>query len=147
MNRAKSSTSSATVALLETAITSPAAAAGTTTIRLLQDSNGGYWIPINIPVPANVMQELRLQEEAGKVALNIEPLPEDEVRSTEMMWLLENHAELASTYAGQWLAIEGPSLVAHGPDLATVIRLAQEAGYDHPFITAIPGKPITLFIG
>jgi hypothetical protein len=135
------------LALLRTVSTAPAATVGTTTIRLLQDSNGGFWIPVKVPVPANVMQELRLQEQQGQVVLDVRPLPEDEFRSTEMKWLQGNHAMLSEKYAGQWLAIEGDALVAHGPDLATVVRLAQEAGFPHPFITAIPGKPVTLFIG
>lgn len=66
------------------------------------------------------------------------PFPDAHLRAAEVAWLQEHRAELAEHYPGEWLALDGPQLVAHGTDLATVTRLAATAGHPNPFITAVP---------
>ena len=53
------------------------------------------------------------------------------LRETE--WLRQHRHE----YAGQYVALEGDSLVSFGPDGRTVIRQAREAGVKAPYIARI----------
>ncbi len=68
------------------------------------------------------------------------PAPEGTYRSMELDWLERHQEELEARYAGEWLAIDGPALVAHGTTLEVVVRLARERGHPDPLITAVPGK-------
>lgn len=68
------------------------------------------------------------------------PAPEGTYRSVELDWLGQHQAELEACYAGEWLAIDGPALVAHATTLEEVVRLARERGHLHPLITAAPDK-------
>ena len=63
-----------------------------------------------------------------------EPEPPPFDRSVEMRWLGLHFKELERTYPGEWLAIEGESLVAHGPGLVDVLSDAQRKGVENPFI-------------
>ncbi len=49
-------------------------------------------------------------------------------RTREMAWWDQHQAE----YAGQWLAIEGDQLIAHGHDLLKVSAEAKSKGIDNP---------------
>ena len=66
------------------------------------------------------------------------PFPDAHFRAAELAWLQEHSAELAERYPGQWLAVDGPQLVAHAGDLAILLQQAAAAGHPHPFITAVP---------
>ncbi len=68
------------------------------------------------------------------------PAPEGTYRSAELDWLEQHQDELAARYAGEWLAIDGPALVAHATTLEEVVRLARERGHPEPLITAVPDK-------
>ena len=68
---------------------------------------------------------------------------EEDLRAAEMAWLRANQAKAASLYQGEWIAIDGSELVAHAPDLATLLRQAQDAGHPHPFVTFIPTEPVS----
>jgi hypothetical protein len=120
--------------------------ATTTTVRVYQDSNGSAWLHTYLPIPANDLAVLRRSHARGEINLEELPLPVEDERAAEMKWLQENRAALAK-YSGEWVAVDGPRLVAHGIDLPTVVRKANEAGAAHPFITSIPGEPITDFYG
>jgi hypothetical protein len=52
----------------------------------------------------------------------------------EMQWL----AKESGPYAGQWVALDGPRLVAHGAKLATVSAAAQAAGVERPLFASVP---------
>jgi len=41
-------------------------------------------------------------------------------------------------YAGEWVALDGNRLVAHGPKLAAVKAAAQAAGVSRPFFASVP---------
>jgi hypothetical protein len=52
-------------------------------------------------------------------------------RREEFQWL----ANEAGPYAGQWVALDGGRLVAHGNELASVSAAARTAGVDRPLLT------------
>jgi len=52
-------------------------------------------------------------------------------RREEFEWL----AKEASAYAGQWVALDGSRLVAHGSELAAVSAAARAAGVVRPLLT------------
>ena len=49
-------------------------------------------------------------------------------RSRELAWLMKNQGD----YAGQWVALEGDELIAHGYDLVEVSKEAKAKGVDNP---------------
>ena len=55
-------------------------------------------------------------------------------RREEMQWL----AQKSGPYAGQWVALDGPRLVAHGTKLATVSAAAVAAGVERPLFASVP---------
>ncbi len=61
-------------------------------------------------------------------------------RKLEMKWLSENDAFLREHYAGEWLALDGPRLVAHGKDLMAVIAQAREQGVDNPLLSCVQAR-------
>ncbi len=69
------------------------------------------------------------------------PVPGQGFRSSEMDWLRHNEDAL-SKYRGEWIALDGPQLVAHASDLETLLLLAQEAGRPHPFVVHVPVEPL-----
>lgn len=52
----------------------------------------------------------------------------------EMAWI----AAHAKEYAGQWVAVSGSRLVAHGPKLRPVHEEALAAGIDNPLFHHVP---------
>jgi hypothetical protein len=53
-----------------------------------------------------------------------------------LKWIDEHRAE----YLGQWVALEGDQLVAHGPDALEVDRAARAAGIESPFVEQVREK-------
>jgi predicted DNA-binding antitoxin AbrB/MazE fold protein len=77
-------------------------------------------------------QRVRLTlEEKPSSWLSADPVNE---RREEMQWL----AKESAPYAGQWVALDGARLVAHGAKLATVSSAAKAAGVDRPFFASVP---------
>ena len=62
------------------------------------------------------------------------------IESTEMNWLADNNTYLEEHFVGQWVAVSGYHLVAHGHDLGKVVVDAKEAGFDKPLLTRIRGR-------
>lgn len=60
-----------------------------------------------------------------------EPLNE---RRSELEWLAKN----SRAYAGQWVALDGSRLVAHGLKLADVSAQARDAGIAEPMFASVP---------
>jgi len=52
----------------------------------------------------------------------------------ELDWL----AHESRHYTGEWVALDGKRLVAHGPKLAAVKAVAQAAGVSQPFFASVP---------
>ena len=55
----------------------------------------------------------------------------------------DEHPELEQQLAGEWVALDGEELIAHGHDLADVLQRASLAGHPHPFITRVPDPSVT----
>jgi hypothetical protein len=49
--------------------------------------------------------------------------------------------------AGQWVALDGDTLVAHGNDGSDVTQRAWEQGVAEPLVVCIPGEPELPFGG
>jgi predicted DNA-binding antitoxin AbrB/MazE fold protein len=64
-------------------------------------------------------------------------------RREELQWL----AKEARPYAGQWVALDGPRLVAHGVKLADVSASAAAAGIEEPFFARVPKEIAAPFGG
>lgn len=56
----------------------------------------------------------------------------------ELEWLSSHTEEIGAKHRGEAIAIAGERVVASGPDMATVVRLATDAGYPDALFTAIP---------
>ena len=63
---------------------------------------------------------------------NLEPIPTPD-RTREMQWLKNN----ARQYIGQWVALDGDRLIAHGPDAKAVYAAARADGVYLPFVDSI----------
>lgn len=115
-------------------------------IRLYVDTNGDPWLTY-LPVGVSVVNELRLLNTSEAASSQeVEDLAED-FRSAEMTWIAENLSQVAGQYPGEWLGIDGSSLIAHSPSLEEVFRIAAEAGHPDPLVTAVPSRPGEAFIG
>ena len=64
-------------------------------------------------------------------------------RRLEQAWLSQHHAE----YAGDWVALEGASLVAHGSSARQVLDAARLGGYEQPLVVHLPSEPPLPFGG
>jgi predicted DNA-binding antitoxin AbrB/MazE fold protein len=62
---------------------------------------------------------------------SVQPL--DDSRA-ELEWLAHD----PHPYPGEWVALDGNQLVAHGPKLAAVKAAAQAAGVPQPFFASVP---------
>ena len=79
-------------------------------------------------------QRVRLTLEESTPRLSWEsPAPVHE-RREELRWL----AKESGPYAGEWVALDGPCLVAHGEKLAAVNAAAKAAGVTEPFFARVP---------
>jgi predicted DNA-binding antitoxin AbrB/MazE fold protein len=79
-------------------------------------------------------QRVRLTLEESPVRLSWESTEPVNERREELRWLTEE----SSAYAGEWVALDGPRLVAHGEKLAAVSAAAKAAGVVEPFFARVP---------
>ncbi len=61
-------------------------------------------------------------------------------RSLEMEFL-RSHPEIFARYVGEWVALEGQQIVAHGRDPAKVVAGARRARVKIPFVFRVQPKP------
>lgn len=54
-------------------------------------------------------------------------------RAREQQWVAEHRDE----YMGQWVALDGDRLIAHGHDARAVYSSAREAGIQIPFVVRV----------
>jgi len=82
-------------------------------------------------------------EEHRRVRLTLDEKPAPLIRETgepwnerreELHWL----AKESGPYAGQWVALDGPRLVAHGEKLANFRAAAEAAGASDPLFASVP---------
>jgi hypothetical protein len=64
-------------------------------------------------------------------------------RRAELQWL----AKESGPYAGEWMALDGPVLAAHGEKLASVSAAAEAAGVSEPLFARVPRDRETPFGG
>jgi hypothetical protein len=67
----------------------------------------------------------------------------DTQREREMQWIAEHSHE----YAGQYVALDGERLIAHGTDGRAVLAAARQAGVKHPLISRIESLDEEAFWG
>lgn len=61
-------------------------------------------------------------------------------RDVEISWIEHHRAEIRQRYAGQWIVVEGDSLVAHHRDLQEAVDRASRRGIRYPFVLFIRRK-------
>jgi len=79
-------------------------------------------------------QRVRLTIEEKPARLSWESARPFNERREELHWL----ATESGPYAGEWVAIDGPHLVAHGEKLVNVSAAARAAGVIAPFFGRVP---------
>lgn len=80
-------------------------------------------------------QRVRLTLEDPAMPQNgVTPVTAVNERREEFQWLEKK----SGPYAGQWVALDGSRLVAHGDELATVRAAARATGADRPLLTHLP---------
>jgi len=72
----------------------------------------------------------------------VSPIKQPDYRPS-MRWL----AEHAREYAGQWVALDGDRLIAHGPDARTVYAAANADGAYLPLVTQVADPDAPPYIG
>jgi hypothetical protein len=58
-------------------------------------------------------------------------------RDMEVGWVEEHRAELQQRYAGQWIVVDGDTLVAHHRILREAVDRAEDRGIRCPFVLFI----------
>ena len=67
-------------------------------------------------------------------------------RTPELEWLKDHRTALAD-FAGNWIVIEGPRLIAKRPSYEAARQAALDAGIVRPFITFVPESTEAAFMG
>jgi hypothetical protein len=62
--------------------------------------------------------------------------------SGEMQWFHEHRAHIDAAFAGEWIAMSGQEVVAHGGDLTAVMGAARRGGHQHPFVVHVPRERV-----
>ena len=100
------------------------------------------------PAEQAKLQELWAAQKAApqsaKAALDkrVPPIPWPDYRPAQG-WL----AEHARQYAGQWVALDGARLIAHGPEAQAVYAAARADGAYLPLVTLVEDPAAPPFVG
>ena len=99
--------------------------------------------PLALPEHQRVLLTLEDQSEPQNGNKSVpDPAPVN-ARREEFLW----HANESGPYAGQWVALDGSRLVAHGSELAAVSSAALAAGVERPLLTHLPPEGALPFGG
>jgi predicted DNA-binding antitoxin AbrB/MazE fold protein len=79
-------------------------------------------------------QRVQLILEEAPAPLSWESVEPANGRREELQWL----AQKSDGYEGEWVALDGPRLVAHGVRLVSVGAAAKSAGVSDPFFARVP---------
>ena len=90
------------------------------------------------PLVLKEHQRVRLTLEEKTAPLSWESSEPVNERREEMRWL----AKESGSYAGEWVALEGSGLVAHGAKLADVMDAATAAGASDPLFARVPSDTV-----
>jgi predicted DNA-binding antitoxin AbrB/MazE fold protein len=88
-------------------------------------------------------QRVRLTIEEKPARLTWESAEPVNERHQELRWL----AKESGPYAGEWVALDGPRLIAHGEKLADVSAAAVTAGIIEPFFARVQREKDVPFAG
>ena len=105
--------------------------------------------PLRLPEHQHVRLTLEDQPAHGALAaetaypLSQKPTGLVNERREELQWL----ARESAPYAGEWVALQGPRLIAHGATLAEVGAAAKALGVSDPFFASVPEDPGLPFAG
>jgi len=86
------------------------------------------------PLVLPEQQRVRLTLEERPAPLSWESAGLVNERREELQWL----AKESGPYSGEWVALDGVRLVAHGDTLAAVSATAKAAGVSDPFFARVP---------
>jgi hypothetical protein len=73
----------------------------------------------------------------------VEPIIPQADFSLSVKWLAEHGTE----YAGQWVALDGDRLIAHGEDAKEVYTAAEASGVKYPMVTQVEDLNAPPFAG
>lgn len=73
----------------------------------------------------------------------VEPIIPEADFSLSVKWLTEHKTE----YAGQWVALDGDRLIAHGEDAKEVYAAAEASGVKYPMVTQVEDPNAPPFAG
>lgn len=96
--------------------------------------------PLTLPEHQRV--RLTLDDQPQPMQDNSDP-PVFNDRREEMRWL----ATEAAPYAGQWVALSGNRLLAHGTEASAVLAAGRAAGVKEPLLTHLPANGELPFAG
>ena len=87
-----------------------------------------------LALPEHQCVRLTLEEKSSPLSWeSSEPVNE---RREELQWL----AKESGSYAGEWVALDGARLVAHGVKLSAVRAAAKAAGVGDPLFASVPSE-------
>jgi predicted DNA-binding antitoxin AbrB/MazE fold protein len=115
------------------AIMAPSKIGGAMAIHLEAVYEQGVLRPLE-PLALAEHQRVHVTVEDRNPPLSSEPAQPLDHSRAELEWL----ANESRNFAGEWVALDGNSLVAHGPKLAVVKAAAQAAGVSRPFFASVP---------
>jgi predicted DNA-binding antitoxin AbrB/MazE fold protein len=95
------------------------------------------------PLALGENQRVRLTLEESTSPLSWESSEPVNERREDMQWLAKD----SGPYEGQWVALEGGRLVAHGTQLALVSEAAEAAGVEEPLFAHVPASKELPFPG
>ena len=96
----------------------------------------------NMATLEQIIDEARALSPAEKLKLRqaldleLEQSAATQSRAVESTWI-ERHRDM---YLGQWVALEGETLVAHGPNAREVYLAARQVGIDGPYLVHITSE-------
>ena len=98
--------------------------------------------PLLKPAPVENRTQPVAAENGTPLKKKLEPIPVPD-STRELRWLKDRARE----YAGQWVALDGDRLIAHGPDAKAVFAAADADGAYLPLVTQVedPDRPYILF--
>jgi hypothetical protein len=89
-----------------------------------------------------VEEQRRLRAALGALDANGETLPSYRTNEQERAWIYAHRDE----YLGQWVALDGDHLIAHGADARTVYEAARAQGVEIPYIDRVEPQ-VEAFMG
>ncbi|HEY6418511.1 MAG TPA: DUF5678 domain-containing protein [Candidatus Binataceae bacterium] len=120
------------------------------------DKGSGQKGPVITNVPVESDEDVLAREPIARVILTfsaaqelkrsldlampkIEQLRRSSVRVREMNFY-RGHPDRFAEFVGEWVALEGETIVAHGNDPADVVEKAREKGIKIPFLLRVESK-------